>query len=219
MSTAVFLAVVAGVLVALAAPIVRASPRPGVTAAWALGLTAVWLTLTGLPTFAGWLDPAHPLPVVPLFMATILGSTLVLGLSGRALAFARTVPLWALVGFQGFRLPLELVLHAWVGEGIAPPQMTWTGANPDIVTGVVSLAAAAWLARGGPRGAAWVAWGVGAVLLANVLRVVVLSLPTPLQAWPDPIRLPFLFPQVWIASVCVAGALLVHVLTLRVLRA
>lgn len=213
--TSVFLVVVAGCLVALVAAVVatarpeRRVPEGALTAVSLL----VWVALTSIPVGAGWVTAANPLPGAPLTLLVFMMGALGLGFSplGRRLAFG--LPLGVLVGFQGFRFPLELVLHGWAEEGIAPPQMTWTGQNLDIVAGLTCLALAPFVGRS--RAAAWISQVVGIGLLANVLRIVVLSLPTPLRAFDDALLLPFALPQLWIASVCVTSAVLWHVLTVR----
>ncbi|MEZ4415464.1 MAG: hypothetical protein R3E10_06890 [Gemmatimonadota bacterium] len=182
----------------------------------ALSFGALWLLLTALPTVSGLLAPDGRLPP-QAFMGAVLLAAVAFALSRLGGAIARSTPLAALVGFQGFRLPLELVLHRWVSAGVAPPQMTWTGQNPDIVSGLLALAAVPLISRS--RVFAWVPTVVGILLLVNILRIVATSLPGPLQRFPDPVTLPFRFPHVWIGSVCVAGALAGHLITLRALRA
>ena len=65
---------------------------------------------------------------------------LALGGVGRRLA---ALPLWILVGVQGFRLPLELAMHRMFERGIMPEQMSYSGRNLDIVTGITALIVAA----------------------------------------------------------------------------
>jgi hypothetical protein len=155
--------------------------------------------------------------------------------NGLALAFAcsslggrvaRAVPLPALVGFQTFRLPLELVLHTWHEEGSVPVQMTYAGDNYDIVTGVVSLGAATLLALGSlsPRARRAVAWAanlVGLALLLRVMSIALRSTPGPLRGYleTEPLLLPLYAPYTWILPICVAGALAGHVLAFRRLLA
>jgi len=146
-------------------------------------------------------------------MVLVLGGAGWLTLSQTGAALATWTPMVVLVGFQAFRLPLELVLHGWVEQGIAPPQMTWTGANIDILAGVVALVSVPVVHRW--RRFGWVPTLLGLVLLANVVWVVVRSLPGPLRAFTDPIHLPARFPHVWIATVCVAGALAGHLIAVR----
>ena len=211
-----FLALVAFVVVCWvsgqrwAAPRDQASART-VRAAW---LAVVWLVLSAVPTLTGLLSADGGVIPAPAAFASFLLVALAAGLGpwGRDLA---EVPLWALVGFQGFRLPLELVLHEWVETGLAPPQMTWTGQNWDILAGAVALTFIPLVKRRAVL--AWVPTIVGSALLANVIRVVVLSVPGPTQRFPDPVLIPFRFPHVWIGSVCVVGAVIGHVVAFRAL--
>jgi len=214
-SLVAFLGTVAWVVAFAVAAHVTAAPEGARRRALGQGLAGatLWLGLSATPTALGWFAPGDPLPAVPLFLGSILGCATALALSPLGWRWATAVPLGALVAFQGFRLPLELVLHHWVEHGVVPPQMTWSGANPDIVSGVLALLLA-WPAQR-HRGAAWVAWGVGALLLINVVRVVVQSFNTPLQRYDEPVMLAFAVPTVWIATVCVAGAWAGHLLLLR----
>src|SRR5690348_17101392 len=71
---------------------------------------------------------ARPPPFVILVVAILaLGVALAFSSLGRALATG--LPLVALVGFQGFRLPLELVMHRAADEGVMPAEMSFGGYN------------------------------------------------------------------------------------------
>ena len=43
------------------------------------------------------------------------------------------------MGFQGFRIVVEMLIHIAVQEGIAHPTMTWSGTNWDLVVGVTAV--------------------------------------------------------------------------------
>lgn len=91
-------------------------------------------------------------------------------------------------------------MHQAAREGVMPPQMTFTGMNFDIVTGVTALFLGTWLlssekGRGiprVPRPVVWV-WNVaGVVLLLAVVTIGALSLPSPFRVFEnDP-------PNVWV---------------------
>jgi hypothetical protein len=126
----------------------------------------------------------------------------------------------ALVGLQGFRLPLELLMHRAYVEGIMPGQMSYSGRNFDIITGLTAIVLAIALAR--YRVPRWVigAWNVlGTVLLINILVIAVLSMPMfhrfgmdRLNVWvADP-------PFVWLPAVLVLTALAGHLIIFRKLR-
>ena len=175
--------------------------------------TAVWLSAILFVVQTGELrsDQRRLL----LFGATMNAVSLGVGLSpvGRWLSL---LPLPALVAFQGFRLPLELVLHSWVTQGVIPATMTWSGRNWDVISGALALVAAPFCRRSIVW--AWIANGVGLVLLANVMRVAVLSSPVSF-GWPVEPRLELIFyiPYALIIPVCIGGALIGHIALSRAL--
>jgi len=181
----------------------------------AAGWLVLWLVATGLPSAMGFFHEGNLVPWLPLFLTFFLSIATGIALSNIGRRLASSVPLVALVAYQGFRLPLELVLHVWVDAGVVPEQMTWTGANIDVWSGVAAVVAVPWVLRW-PR-LAWIPSVVGFVLLLNVVRTVVQSMPTPLQRYDEPVLLALSFPEVWIASVCVAGAWMAHLVTFRAL--
>jgi hypothetical protein len=218
-SVAAFLAIVIAVLVVVFAGVRSAARRAGEpvgrwTAVVAVVL-AVWLAGTSVPVVAGALS-GEPLPALPLYFGGLLAGATVFAFSPIGRLLARATPLGALVGFHAFRLPLELVLHAWAAHGTVPGTMTWTGQNVDIATGVLALVCAPFAARS--RAVAWAFQLLGLALLVNVLRLVVLSSPPPLgQGVEPPLELVRHMPYALIASVCVAGAFAGHLVGLRAL--
>lgn len=214
-STALFVALVFGLVGAFVAGI-RAVQPEWTTRAAVAGVG--WLALGWIATASGATAMSTPVPGAVWF----LGGSL-LAMAGLALSPVGTrlgaLPLVALIGVQAFRVPLEVLLHSWYGQGTLPVQMTWEGQNPDIISGLMALAwvgAARW---NPPRWTAWLTQLVGLGLLANVVRVAVTSAPLPIrQFWNDPpVLLPFHTPFMWIVSVCVAGALFAHIVTIRAL--
>ncbi len=217
---AAFVGVVAGVLVAFFAGVHRAWARTGGQAGRAtmlvVGASLAWLGLLSVGVASGAVIDA-PMPGLPIFFGVSMGGGLAIGLSrlGGRLAQGLTLP--ALVAFQGFRLPLELILHAWGESGTIPTTMTWEGQNLDIVSGVIALLCAPLVGRW--RGAAWLANVVGLLLLINVGRVAMLSSGLPF-AWPDVsprLQLAMYLPYAWVGPVCVGGALAGHVILTRAL--
>ena len=174
-----------------------------------------WLVAIAALVASGWLEAA-PGRLLALGAVAMGGSTL-LGLSplGGWLASACPIPL--LLAFQGFRLPLELVLHSWVHQGVIPETMTWTGANWDVFSGVAALVLAPLSQRS--KAAAWAGNIIGFVLLLNVVRVAILSAPVPF-GWRDltqKLLLPYHLPYALVIPVCVGGALAGHVILTRAL--
>lgn len=214
-SVSAFVTIVCAVIVAFLVATYRTFdgklPR---TLAVALGL-GVWLGgLAGL--VASGRLPSLPLSGLPLFFGVVFVVSIAAALSPLGGRMSATLPLAALVGFQAFRLPLELVLHSWAEQGTIPETMTWTGQNWDIVSGIVALLAAPLANR--RRGLAWGANIVGGLLLLNVIRVAVMSSPLPF-AWGQqpPLLLAWHLPYALIAPVCVGGALFGHLVLTRAL--
>jgi hypothetical protein len=182
---------------------------------------AAWLLLTGGLAAAGRLTFGVP-PTFMVLVVVMMVLTLRLGFSRVGERLALGVPLAALVGVQAFRLPLELLMHRAYAEGLMPEQMSYSGLNFDIVTGILALVAAGLLAAGRlPRWgvAAWNA--LGFVLLLNVVTIAILSTPTPLRVFHNEPANVWIaaFPWVWLPAVMVPAALLGHVLVFRRLRA
>lgn len=215
---AAFVTILAGVLLAFFAAVrhtFRNSEEPRKIVGRAVFAVGAWLGFESA-LVAGDVLPGMPMNGLPAFFVPILVVVLAAGLSSLGRRFAEELPVVALVAFQAFRLPLELVLHSWAGQGVIPGTMTWTGQNWDIVSGVVALVAAPFAAKN--RNVAWLANLLGLVLLLNVMRVAVLSAPVPF-GWnvTPPLLLAYHLPYALIAPVCVGGALFGHIVLTRAL--
>jgi hypothetical protein len=183
---------------------------------------AAWLVLTGLVAASGVLrrfDVVPPPFAGFILVVAALGITLPCSSVGTRLV--RGLPLWLLVGSQVFRFPLELVMHRAYVEGIMPVQMSYSGRNFDVVTGVTAGLLGWQLAR--RPVARWLvsAWNVlGLALLVNVVAVAIVS--TPLFRWFGDDRLNVFVtypPFVWLPAVLVTAALSGHILVWRALAA
>ena len=150
------------------------------------------------------------------FFAAVFFVGIAAGISPLAGRIAANVPLVALVGFHAFRVPLELVLHSWAGQGTIPQTMTWDGQNWDIISGALAIIVAPFAIRS--RALAWGVNIIGSVLLLNVIRVAALSSPLPIGWGQDPpLLLALHLPYALIAPVCVAAALAGHIVLTRAL--
>jgi hypothetical protein len=178
--------------------------------AW-LGISALLATSGVLRRFD--LTPP-PFVLVPL-VVTALGIGIPVSPLGTLLA--RGLPLWALVGSQVFRFPLELVMHQAAVEGVMPVQMSYSGWNFDIVTGITAGALGFWLATGRPPRWLVTAWnGLGFLLLLNVVTIALVS--TPIFRWFGDARLSSFLtyaPFVWLPAILVTAALMGHILVWR----
>ena len=112
---------------------------------------ALWLAGSGALAASGVLSFATVPPTMLLLVAALTVGTVLFARSDPGRALATELPLGVLVGYQCFRIPVELWLHrGWV-EGVFPVQMTYSGLNFDIVTGVAALGVA-WLVHTGVAG-------------------------------------------------------------------
>jgi hypothetical protein len=179
-----------------------------------------WLALhAGIAESGILVGSGMPPPVMPYFVVTML-LAVVLAFSGVGRRLA-ALPIGMLVGLHAFRLPLEWLLHELYLTGELPVQMTWSGYNFDVVTGVSALLiASASLRLDIPR---WVylAWNVvGLLLLVNVVTIALLSAPLPFRQFMEgpPVVLVYHAPFNWILNVHVFTALVGHLVLFRALR-
>jgi hypothetical protein len=198
--------------------------RPPVSTRRAVLLTilgaAVWMGMTALAAQSGALRnwTANPPPFALLVVAVVVIAVSI-AFSPVGWRVARFVPLWVLVAVQAFRLPLELAMHAMYARGIMPEQMTYTGRNFDIVTGITALPIAALVASGRGGRALVAAWNVlGLALLLNVVVVAILATPRfayfgseRLNVWVTYV------PFIWLPAVMVLAALAGHLVVFRAL--
>jgi small-conductance mechanosensitive channel len=194
-------------------------PAAAGAAVRAAGFTLIWMgTALGLAdrgTFRNW--DATPPPFALLVVAIIaLGASIAFSRLGARLAH---LPLWALVGVQAFRLPLELAMHALVSRGIMPEQMSYSGRNFDVVTGATAILVAGLVAAGVAGRRLVLAWNVlGLVLLVNIVVVAILSTPRIAAFGPDRLNTFVTYPPfVWLPTVLVLAALAGHLVIFRAL--
>ncbi len=180
----------------------------------ALAIGVGWLLLTGLLAGLGLLADFSSMPpriVLLIFPATIMAIGLAFTRFGRRFA---ALPLSLLIGFQGFRVLVELLIYGAVREGVAPPQLTWGGLNYDVLFSISALLLFP-VAFRLPR---WclLAWNtLGLLLLIWVAGVAFLSMPTPhQQLTPDNVWVAW-FPFVWLPTVIVVSALFGHLVIYR----
>lgn len=156
------------------------------------------------------------LPIAPLLLIFVLLCAVYIALSEIGKRVSDKISLKILTGAQGFRLPLEILLHHWVRLGTVPQTMTWNGQNYDIVSGVLCLFAMPFVVRS--RTLTFSAHSISFLLLLNVIRVVVMSSPLPFSWHLDnPILLIAFFPYALIVPLFVGSALAFHLIAFRVM--
>lgn len=175
----------------------------------------LWAAATNALAAAGVLDRFSLPP--PILLVFLVGLVLLVMVSRSGIGEALiAVPLACLVGLQGFRVFVELLIHQAVSEGVAPPQMTWTGLNLDVVAGATAPLVAVAIHRGWAVKPLTLVWNVGALgLLGTVVVVGVLSMPTPFQIMKPDNTWVVNAPYVLLPSVLVMTALLLHIAAIR----
>ena len=175
------------------------------------GGTALWLAVLALLALSGLLARFELRP--PPF-AILIG----LGFSRVGGWLAQGLPLWLLVGWQAFRLPLELVMHQAAEDGLMPSALSFSGYNFDILTGSSALLLSLLLARYNnlPRALvlAWNLLGIAALVMIAVIAVLtapfVHALGTnQINSWVA------YFPYVWLPGVMVVLAIAGHIAVSR----
>ncbi|TAK14491.1 MAG: hypothetical protein EPO35_09375 [Acidobacteria bacterium] len=185
-------------------------------------VTFAWLALFGLVAQSGALQRFDRFPPP---MAIMIVGVLIVSVAIGASSFGRNamaMPLVSLIGLQAFRLPLELLMHRGVALGIVPVELSYTGYNFDIVTGIGAAAIALALSRGiaVPRRVIWL-WNVyGLACLAVIVVVAVLGSPMVHRFGTDPrhVNTWVLFvPYVLVPTTLVVTALSAHLVITRAL--
>jgi hypothetical protein len=227
-TTVVFVAIVLALAAALVTAVARArvdGESPARHRRWVIGTAAglfVWLAITAAIAESGVLEKQTLPPRVMLLIFSCVLVAAVAALSPLGTRLVRNVSIAALIGFQVFRLPLEIVLHQWWKEGVLPIQMTFEGRNFDIASGILALIVGLWGARRPLPRPAIVLFNLSGVgLLIAVGIIAILSTPIPIRRFMNdpPVLLAFHAPYVWIVPFCVGGALFGHVLVFRRLLA
>lgn len=175
-----------------------------------VSILVIWNSVTSLIVLSGLIEKSFiPYGIILFLMINISAFVFALRPIGQSL---QNLPVWILILFQGFRFPLELIMHSWSETQTMPSTMSWNGQNFDILTGLFALLALVPILRNSKL-FHWAFNIFGIAMLMNVFRVVLMSSPLPF-AWPleNPVQLIAHFPYHMIATVCVWSALIGHIL-------
>jgi hypothetical protein len=185
----------------------------------AVAVLLAWLALTAVLAAMGRLSDFTALPprVVPFILIGNLAA-IVVAASALGKRLAHATPIGWLIGVQVFRVAVEVTLALLYHSGVVPVQMTFEGRNWDILVGLTALPVA-WLAGHGRLPRPWLlGWNLlGLGLLANIVVISILSMPTPLRAFPEGPANTFIAtaPYIWLPTVLVPTALGAHLLAFR----
>jgi len=183
-----------------------------------------WLVYVGTLSALGIVGDAAQKPPGVLFIVIPVIAFVALFAVGskRGGAMALALPIEILIGAQVFRVGVELGIHQLWQEGLVPRLMTYVGGNVDIVIGL-SAPLVAWLLRIGVVGRRFaIAWNIlGLLALVNIIARSALTAPGALNFIHG--EVPNLaigtFPYTFIAGFFAPLAVLLHILSIRHLRA
>ncbi|MGH9254524.1 MAG: hypothetical protein ACRD3C_08130 [Vicinamibacterales bacterium] len=179
---------------------------------------AAWMGVTWIAAASGvlrqWNATPPPLAYLVVGIAALAGA---IAFSGYGTRLATGLPIAVLIALQGFRLPLELAMHEMYERGVMPVQMSYSGRNFDIITGVSAFVVAGLVAAGRAGRRVIGAWNVlGLLLLFNVVAIAILSTPLFRFFGDDRLNVWVTYPPfVWLPAVMVLAALAGHLLVFR----
>lgn len=184
---------------------------------------ALWALVVGLLAHGGFFSNFTVLPPRLLFALVLPAVALAAALIGSETfrQAIRSIPIAWLLYLQVFRVVVELILWRGYKLGLIPVQMTFDGRNFDILAGLTAPLAG-WLWQRTHHRLAAVAWNLaGLALLANIVVVAILSMPTPLRVFTEGPANTLLtqFPFIYLPAILVPVAYTAHILSLLQLMA
>jgi hypothetical protein len=181
----------------------------------------VLMALSAIIALSGQLSRFDSFPPPMLIMiASVFIVSFALGLSSFGRNAAAHSSFATLVGFQSFRLPLELIMHQAGNVGIMPVQLSYSGYNFDIVTGITALLLFVAMQLGAtiPRSVLW-AWNLwGWLCLVVIVFIAIATSPVVRASGDEPQHLNtwvLYFPYVWLPVVLVTAAISGHIIVTR----
>ena len=188
---------------------------------WVVAVMVGWATLTSVLSVSGALAGFESgQPRIPILVLTQLVFVIWLAwFSGWSASLAQ-IPQTALIGLQCFRIPVEFLLAEMADHKLLAMEMTFYGRNFDILAGATAVMLAIWLRRDGEESLRPVVLGwnlMGLCLLTTVLAHGMLSVPYPFQLLylSVPTFVVASFPVVWLLTVLVPIAYLLHIVSIR----
>lgn len=122
-------------------------------------------------------------------------------------SFIDKLPLNLLTAIHVVRIPVELTLFWLFGAGLVPEIMTFEGVNFDIASGIIAIIVYFTAFRGQTANRPLIVGFnvIGLVLLAVIVTIAALSVPSPMQqmSFEQPNRAVLLFPYVFLPTIIV----------------
>ena len=195
--------------------------RQSTSLGWVVAVLAAWMILTGVMAYSGVLAKFTSFPPwIPILVLIQLAFVFWLSWFSSWSELLAEIPQYILVGLQCFRVPVELLLATLATRKLLAIEMTYYGRNFDVLEGITSVVLAIWLRRWGEERLRLVvlAWNLmGLSLVTVVLAHGILSVPYPSQLLhlSVPTFVIAYFPVVWLLTVLVPMAYLLHLVSIR----
>ena len=182
-------------------------------------LLPLWIIFQGIISTGGFYQNTTSLP--PRIVAFGVFPALLLILSFFVFfrnGFIDRMPLKVLTMIHIIRIPVEIVLLWLFFGGQVPRIMTFEGYNFDILSGILAPIVYLIAFRGATvNRRLLIGYNIlGMLLLANIVSIAILSLPSPLQvlAFDQPNLAVTYFPYVWLPTIVVPIVLFAHLASL-----
>ena len=193
---------------------------PRKTAKTVMIILFIWIALQGWLGFrGGYRDYVFTPPkIFILGVAPAFLFILCLLLVSKGRTFLKQLDLKALTVLHLIRIPVELGLFFLCAHKVLPTEMTFTGQNFDILSGLTAPLIV-WLVFVKKRKnakAVLIIWNfICLALLANIVYTAIFSTPYPFQKFgmEQPNIAVFYFPYVWLPTVIVPLVVLAHIST------
>lgn len=158
-------------------------------------------------------------PPMLIMIVSVLGVAFAIGLSSFGRILATETSLIALIGLQAFRLPLELVMDYAGSQSIMPVQLSYSGYNYDIFTGIGAIILIVLLVKSNlPKIMVWI-WNIWGMLCLVAIMIIAITTSPMVQAFgnePKDLNTWVLFfPYVWLPVVLVTIAISGHIIITR----
>lgn len=188
---------------------------------WIIAVMAGWAALTAALAAAEALaDFESGQPRIPFLVLTQLIFVIWLAWFSRWSGYLARIPQAYLVGLQCFRIPVEFLLAELAARKLLAVEMTYYGRNFDILAGATAIVLAIWLRRDGEESLRPIVLGwnvMGLCLLTSVVAHGVFSVPYPFQLLhlSVPTFVIASFPVIWLLTVLVPIAYLLHIISIH----
>ena len=179
-----------------------------------------WIIYIIVVSTTGMIDDFSLPPKLPIFI--IIPAFLFIGIlitRNDTNLVLKNLPVYLLIGFQGFRIIVELIIWLAYKDGIIPVETTFEGGNYDILIGITSIPMAFYTYKERLSRGLLIFWNIaGLFILANTVKLFLFSafFPQFIGLENNTVDFSFLHPPlIFIAGLYMPIAVLFHGLSLK----